>query len=162
MKLKAKFILPIVSMMILLSSCSFNLVESIYDNDEKIASETNTFNLGEIEQEISDNMIEAQIDNIEGMETIWSFTSEKDIDVELSGEFSVKSGKAKLVLILPDNTLAVIAEKDSTVTDNNEIMQTLSIKKGLNRIKIVAEKNTELELKLSSADGEFQKLGIDW
>ena len=107
MCLKVRIILPTIAIMLLFSSCSFNSMLSIYNNDKKIASETNTFNLGEIEQEIDNKKIEAKIDDIEGMETIWSFTSDEDMDIELSGEMSIKSGKAKLVLILPDNTLKI-------------------------------------------------------
>lgn len=74
---------------------------------------------------------------------------------------SIKSGKAKLVLILPDNTLILLAEKDFA-SNSNEITQTFSVKQGLNRIKLVAEKNTELDLVLASTDGDFQELGINW
>ena len=161
MCLKVRIILPTIAIMLLFSSCSFNSMLSIYNNDKKIASETNTFNLGEIEQEIDNKKIEAKIDDIEGMETIWSFTSDEDMDIELSGEMSIKSGKAKLVLILPDNTLILLAEKDFA-SNSNEITQTFSVKQGLNRIKIVAEKNTELDLVLASTDGDFQELGINW
>lgn len=161
MNLKVRIILPTTVVMILMSACSSNPMASVYNNDKKIASENNTFSLGDIEQEISDKKLEAKIDKIEGMETIWSFISEEDMDIELSGEMSVASGKAKLVLILPDNTLVLLAEQDST-SDNTEISQTFSIKKGLNRIKVVAEKNTKLDLDISSTDGEFYELGLDW
>ena len=86
---------------------------------------------------------------------------ENAMDIELSGEMSIKSGKAKLVLILPDNTLILLAEKDFA-SNSNEITQTFSVKQGLNRIKLVAEKNTELDLVLASTDGDFQELGINW
>ena len=160
MCLKVRIILPTIAIMLLFSSCSFNSMLSIYNNDKKIASETNTFNLGEIEQEIDNKKIEAKIDDIEGMETIWSFTSDEDMDIELSGEMSIKSGKAKLVLILPDNTLILLAEKDFA-SNSNEITQTFSVKQGLNRIKLVAEKNTELYLVLASTDGDFHELCIN-
>lgn len=161
MNQKVRAVLPIIAVVLLLSACSSNSMASTYKDDKKIASETNTFNMGDIEQEVSENRIEAKIDMIEGMETIWSFTAEDDMGIELSGEMAVQSGKAKLVLILPDSTLTVLAEKDSA-TESNEITQTLSVKKGLNRIKIVAEKNTKVDLEISSTGGEFKKMGIEW
>lgn len=162
MRAKLSFILPIFATMIVMSSCSYNPMTFIYSDDKRIAGESNTFSLGEIEQEVSENTMKVKIDRIEGMETLWNFMAEADIDIELSGEILVKSGKAKLVLIYPDNTLSTIVEKDFISADESEISQTLSIKEGLNRIKVVAAKDTKLELNLSATDGEFRELGFDW
>ena len=67
----------------------------------------------------------------------------------------------KSVLFVQIAIEILLAEKDFA-SNSNEITQTFSVKQGLNRIKLVAEKNTELDLVLASTDGDFQELGINW
>ena len=94
------------------------------------------------------------------MDTIWTYESDKNIELDITYLLNVKSGKLKLVLITPDGSITNLIEvtKESDVLDY--ATNTLQIKKGLNRIKIVADKNTSLEFDISIPNGEFKELGM--
>jgi hypothetical protein len=106
-----------------------------------------------VEENLSDK-------KIEGMDTIWAYEADKDTMLDITYLLNVSSGKSKLVLIYPDSSVTTIIEttKDSEVVDY--ATNPMQIKKGLNRIKIVADENTSLEFNISIPNGEFKELGM--
>jgi len=149
-----------LSIILALVGCSTNLMASVYDKDAKIASDSNSFNLYNTEQTIEGQNFIGTIEQIEGMDTIWTYEAEEDIELDMTYLLNVISGKAKLVLISPDSSLTTLIEvtNESEVTDY--ATNVLSIKKGLNRIKIVAGENTELNFDITIPSGEFQEIGF--
>lgn len=142
----------------LFTGCEINPAVAVYDNNEKIASESNTFNLDAVEQEITDGQMTANVERMEGMETIWSYSSEKDQEVDISYNLSVYSGKLKMALITPDGEVNVIEECDSQMEE--PLLSTLSIQSGINRIKLVAGKDTKFDIEVAIAEGDFLKIGF--
>lgn len=63
-----KMIVGALLVAFLLAGCS-NAMADVYDNESKIASDTNSFNLDGIEQEIDGNSYNATIEKMEGMDT---------------------------------------------------------------------------------------------
>ncbi len=157
-----KAALAVLTLYIILTiaGCSNNSMLSIYDNDAKIASESNSFNLDNTKQKINGQNFIGTIERIEGMDTIWTFEAEENIELDMTYLLDVISGKAKLVLISPDNSLTTLIEitNESEVTDY--ATNVLSIKKGLNRIKIIAGENTELNFDITIPSGDFKKIGF--
>lgn len=143
---------------ILLAGCAMNPAVAVYDNNEKIASESNTFNLDAVEQEIKNGQMTANVERMEGMETIWSFSSEEDKKVDITYNLSVYSGKLKMALITPDGEVNVIEECDTEMVE--PLQSTLNIQSGENRIKLVADKDTKFDMEVSIAEGEFYKIGF--
>lgn len=157
---KHKYIVIFVVLTMMLVGCSKNYMTSIYNDNEKISSNTNSFNLDIEEQSIEGQKFNGVIKKIEGMDTIWTYESDKDMELDMTYLLNVISGKVKLVLIAPDSSVTNLIEatKESEVIDY--VTNTLQIKKGLNRIKIVADKNTSLEFDISIPNGEFKELGM--
>jgi outer membrane lipoprotein-sorting protein len=94
-----------------------------------------------------------------GMDTIWRYDAENDIDVELAYLLSVsQGGKAKLVLITPDDEVIILSENTDNTQNAEMEYQTVSLKKGNNRIKIVGYDKSKLEFKLHI---EVGTLGTD-
>lgn len=143
---------------ILLVACAVNPAVAVYDNNEKIASESNTFNLDAVEQEIEDGQMTANVERMEGMETIWAFSSEEDKEIDITYNLSVYSGKLKMALITPDGKVNVIEECDTEMTE--PLKSTLNIQSGENRIKLVAGRDTKFDMEVSIAEGEFYKIGF--
>ncbi|MCL1904348.1 MAG: hypothetical protein FWF94_08015 [Oscillospiraceae bacterium] len=84
-----------------------------------------------------------------GVTTIWRQDSIGETEVTLSYYLSVhEGGKAKLILIMPDDEVVTLAENiDNTVDDKlKEIKVTL--KHGANRIRLVGYDNPKIEMKL--------------
>lgn len=157
---KIKYVMIFILMSMLIIGCSKNYMTSIYNDNEKISSDTNSFNLDVKEQSIDGQKFKGVIEKIEGMDTIWTYEADKDTMLDITYLLNVSSGKSKLVLIYPDSSVTTIIEttKDSEVVDY--ATNPLQIKKGLNRIKIVADENTSLEFNISIPNGEFKELGM--
>lgn len=157
---KYKYVVAFIVLAMVLGGCSKNHMTSIYSDNEKISSNTNSFNLYIEKQNIEGRKFNGVIKKIEGMDTIWIYESDKDMELDMTYLLNVISGKVKLVLIEPDSSVTNIIEatKESDVIDY--ATNILRIKKGLNRIKIVADKNTSLEFDISIPNGEFKELGM--
>ncbi|MDI9216471.1 MULTISPECIES: hypothetical protein [Clostridium] len=71
-----------------------------------------------------------------GMDTIWQVISNHDAEIHIKYNSNIESGKFKVVLIDSDNNITNILEQ-SQLGDS-----TYSVKKGINRIKIVGSRTT--------------------
>lgn len=123
-----------------MAGCASNPIVSVFDNNRKIASDTNTYNLINVDQTCEDGHLTASVEKMEGMDTIWNFDTKEDIVIDITYTLNVSSGKIKLVLISSEGEVSIIAECDSELTDSS----TINVEKGNNRIKIVADENTNM------------------
>lgn len=153
-----KIIAGTLLVIVLFTGCEINPAVAVYDNNEKIASESNTFNLDAVEQEIKDGQMTANVESMEGMETIWSFSSKEDKEVDITYYLNVYSGRLKMVLISPDGELNIIEECDAETP--GLLQSTLNIQSGVNRIKLVADKDTKFDIEVNIAEGDFLKIGF--
>lgn len=94
------------------------------------------------------------------MDTVWSYESEEDKLLDITYLINVTSGKLKLVLISPDNSVTNIIEQTEKSDMTNSATNNLDIKKGLNRIKIVGDKDTVADLDIKIIQGDFKELGM--
>lgn len=122
-----KMIVGTLLVVFLLSGCS-NAMADIYDNESKITSDTNSFNLDGIEQEIEGNSYNATIEKMEGMDTVWTLDTEEETTVDISYDITLYNGKIKVALIYPDGELTTLAEcksnQDKEVVITWEISRT--------------------------------------
>lgn len=153
-----KMIVGTLLVVFLLSGCS-NAMADIYDNESKITSDTNSFNLDGIEQEIEGNSYNATIEKMEGMDTVWTLDTEEETTVDISYDITLHNGKVKVVLIYPDGELTTLAECISN-QDNSSNSTSLTLPQGEYRIKIIAGENTKFDISLSITDGSFHELGL--
>ncbi|MGF7056907.1 hypothetical protein [Brassicibacter mesophilus] len=145
---------------LLCTGCGINYMSSLYSNDSKISSDTNSFNLDNEEQSIDGQEYIGKLE-FEGMDTIWRYNAENDMDIKLSYLLSVNKGKAKLVLINSAGELETLVENKDNIIQNDMETITVPLKKGENRIKIVALNKAQIELKFNANVGEFNKIGFD-
>ncbi len=127
-------------------ACASKPMVDIYDIDSKIADNSNSYNLINCEQRIEEQNYKCSIEKFEGMDTVWTYDAAEDVSAELSFFVSVYDGKMKLVLIAPDDSLTTIAEITPETKLEDPINYTINLKKGKNRIKVVAGIDTKLEL----------------
>ena len=153
-----KMIVGTLLVVFLLSGCS-NAMADIYDNESKITSDTNSFNLDGIEQEIEGNSYNATIEKMEGMDTVWTLDTEEETTVDISYDITLYNEKVKVVLIYPDGELTTLAECISN-QDNSSNSTSLTLPQGEYRIKIIAGENTKFDISLSITDGSFHELGL--
>ena len=152
-----KLLGAVLVMVCVAAGCGFNPMFAVYDNNAKIAGDTNTYNLSNYEQVQSDLHFTASVGKMEGMDTIWVLDAEEDMTVDITYQLSVFSGKMKLVLIDPEKEVSVIVECDSDMEET--VQSTLDVKKGNNRIKIVAAENTQFDIDMTLSAGGLKELG---
>lgn len=155
--MKTKKILGAALMSGCLMAGCVNPMASVYDNDSRIASASNSYNLNNIEQTSADGYFIASVEKMEGMDTIWVYEAKEDTALEITYKLNVSSGKVKLALINPNGEIIIIAECDSEMADPAQ--STLNMVSGNNRIKIVAGENTRFDIELTISEGEFKELG---
>lgn len=177
--MKTKKILGAALMSGCLMAGCVNPMASVYDNDSRIASASNSYNLNNIEQTSADGYFIASVEKMEGMDTIWVYEAimfkilrrimkfsmdtiwvyeaKEDTALDITYKLNVSSGKVKLALINPNGEIIIIAECDSEMADPAQ--STLNVESGNNRIKIVAGENTRFDIELTISEGEFKELG---
>lgn len=149
------FISLIISISMLIG-CN-NTMDNIYNDNSKIVKEGDTFGLDET-HEVAKNGIYKGIVKLSGTGTIWTYKSDKNLNLKVPYTFSVKSGKAKIVLISPNNKVTVLVENTGKNTEGEIKKLTIPIKKGNNRIKLVGYKKANITLEIHIDKGEFQKI----
>lgn len=152
-----KLLGAVLVMVCVAAGCGFNPMLAVYDDNAKIAGDTNTYNLSNYEQVQSDLHFTASVGKMEGMDTIWVLDAEEDMTVDITYQLSVFSGKMKLVLVDPEKEVSVIVECDSEMEET--VQSTLDVKKGNNRIKIVAAENTQFDIDMTLSAGGLKELG---
>lgn len=156
---RTKYLISFIILLIFLVGCK-NPMTSIYDNNKEISRISNTFNIQSDDQTLNDTVLKGTLKKMEGMDTVWTYNSDDDLDINVTYMFKVTNGKVKLVLIYPDDSIETIVEttKYSDVVDNKT--STLHLKKGTNRMKIVAAENTCFEFDINVPKGKLKKLGM--
>lgn len=147
--MKKKLGIIFLCVVILLTGCASSDASSVYDNDRKIASQSNTYNKVNYEMSENNGTITLSCEVFEGMDTIWSYTASKDMEVDIRYSLKAERGKTKLVQILPDGTLVTIVEVTSESEGVEGIEKTLQLKEGKNRIKIIGGKDTSINLEMT-------------
>ncbi|SKB67370.1 hypothetical protein SAMN06296386_103343 [Lachnospiraceae bacterium] len=143
----------------LLVACGANPMAEIYENDTKIASEGNSFNYyKDIEQNIEDSSFTASVHGMDGMDTVWTYNTETESEIQVNFDMALNVGNVKVVFISPDGQLDTIAE--CTEEETLEGTKTVAVKKGENRIKIVSREKAEFDISLNIDEGTFEKLSF--
>ena len=134
--------------MVLISGCGdFN---PIYDDDTKIAGNSDSYS-SKMSSTRSWGKDFSMSATLTGTKTIWRYRAKEDINIRLSYMLSVtEGGKAKLVLITPDNEVMILSENTDNTVMSEMKSETIVLKKGNNRIKIVGQDSPKFQLKLNS------------
>lgn len=130
----------------------------IYDDAEKLANPYNNYKMEGMEQKIDGNRMSGKFDKMEGMIRFWEMDADKEMAVNITYRLKVNAGKAKLVFIYPDDTIETIVECNGPSGDYDYVSVGLSLKKGLNRIKLVGGMGTTLEYEVMVSDGSLLPL----
>ena len=135
--------------------CDLNAINAIYSDDAKLAgnADSSASKLYSSKSVGNDFSLSA---TMTGSKKVWDYNASADTDVTISYLLSVSSGgKAKLVLITPDSEVIIIIENTDNTTATEMQSQTLALKKGNNRIKIVGYESPKISLKLHIETGRF-------
>lgn len=156
---KAWAVLVLILVMFLCVGCSDISIVSIYDNQTKIVEDANTYAIHEAEQSIQNQNFKG-VFAMDGMDTLWTYDAPEDMELDITCSLTLYSGKAKLVLISPEDTVTTITEMTEVTEEEGRTVYSLQIRKGQNRIKLVTGLNTELDFDISIPVGTFHEIGV--
>ena len=134
-------------------------MDRVYNDDSKIANDSDTFGLDESDETIEEGVYKGKL-KFSGSITIWTYESNEDFELQVPYTLSVKSGKAKIVLISPDNTVNTLVENTNKSSVEGEAILTVPIKKGVNRIKLVGYKKADIDVELNIEKGTFHEINF--
>ncbi len=159
--MRQKFITFILLLILTFSfvACNNTSKYDVFNDNKKIASHDNNFFISNYYQRIEGKSFDCLVENMSGMDTIWSFNSTQDKELEISYLINVNKGKVKLVLISPDNSISNIVEISDMSDLKDFAISKMNIKKGLNRIKIVVTEDSKFIFRIKISEGQFSKLG---
>jgi len=121
-----------------------------YDNNATIVKSGDSSSTSGAGSTKIGNQLSVSTATMTGSRTLWRYNADSDVDVTFSYSLSVTAGgKAKLVLITPDNEVTILTENINKTTNSEMQSQTISLKKGNNRIKVVGYDAPKFDLKLS-------------
>lgn len=132
---------------------------SSYEDEAQIAQQHNTYNLPYAQQAVDNGVYAANV-TFEGMDTLWGYDAPADGQIEVAHQLWVKDGRAKLVLVTPDGVCTTLVEDaghGQPTSDLNSIA--VRVQAGHNRIRLVTDGESEIELQLQIDCGNFVPLG---
>lgn len=125
----------------------------VYDDEGLIVKSHDSYNLIRSKQSADGNTLSGSAERLEGMGTIWKYNAPEATEVNIEYGLKVSSGKAKLVLISPDDRITVLTECISDSDAEQSATEALQIEKGKNRIKLIGAKGTEIDFTVSVDKG---------
>lgn len=129
----------------------------VYNHEKMMAHENDYCGINEGRIIVNEGKYSADL-KFSGSLTVWSYESSKDEELVIPYTLDLISGKAKLVLISPDNSVVNLIENTEEEVDcGGETTIKISLKRGINRIKLIGYRKSEVQLYLWCDKGEFHK-----
>lgn len=128
--------------------------EDIVGKDKFSGDAPNQLKTGESKQDMSEYMGDAYI---KGYRTIWEYNAKKDETIDVKYSLNIESGEVGLVYINPNNQMEFLELLEDEKTDE-VITKKLKVKKGNNRIKIVAKNMAYFTLSLEIHVGKIKPI----
>lgn len=154
-----KLILLFIIAILFCGGCTAPNTKNVYNDTMQIASLTNAYSIEQQpqEQECNDGKLSCFI-AFDGMDTVWDFNANADCTIDICYQLDVTKGKAKFVLITADGNTKTIVEKTEKTSSSHITEKKLKLPEGYNRIKLVAEENSQISFELQIEQGELHKI----
>jgi len=147
LKIRALGLTILIIMFITGCSLASDYQNSIFVDDSKIIKEADSYVYGSRRGQVEGNQSNLEFINFTGMETIYKIKSHGKNDVVFVFDSIIKDGDFKVVVIPPDDEVINI------INDTQEGSETVQIKEGISRVKLVGRKaKGEVTLKIDSND----------
>lgn len=136
---------------VLLTGCSNEFAKREYNDADRIAKTEDRYAKEKSVFNPIDNGYSLVADKFDGRETLWTKTLEENEDIEINIKLSLSEGTAKVVHVDEDGNVATIIECKVESEADEETKKTVSLKKGLNWLKIVGYGCKDIDLELLSS-----------
>lgn len=146
--MKKKILFLFLFVCLFLTGCSNGFAKREYNSEGKIAKQEDHYAKKNSVYNPIVGGCRLTVGEFDGRETLWSIMTEEEQEMEVSIHFALSEGQAKIAYIDADGnviTLAESAEEGKTELDTTE---SVWLKKGKNRFKVVGYDCRDLDVKL--------------
>lgn len=134
-------------------------MNDIYDDDEKIAADYSSYSYNNLKQTLKNSSLDVS-GQMTGMDTVWTFTPQEDTEISYTCTLTAQSGRAKLVLVAPDDTVQTLLEVDEDSAEPEDNTYTLPLQAGKNAVKLVCSEKANFHLTITIEEGSLRTLGM--
>lgn len=134
--------------MVILTGCGNTFAKKEYYDTNKIAAAEDRYSKENSVFNPIDNGYLLEVKKFDGRQTLWTKTLEDDEKINIKIKLSLSEGTVKIVHVGGDGHVTTIIECTPDDCVEEDIVKTVSLKRGLNKIKIIGYgcKNIDLEL----------------
>jgi hypothetical protein len=154
---KKLLIIIILLLSVIIAGCSPSVryQNSIFDDEEKIIANRDSFTYRHRIGNNSEDELDLKYASFSGIETVYKITTEEKNNVTFDFESEVEKGDFKVVLITPDSQVVDI------IHGTHEGSETIPIKEGISKIKLVGKRaKGHIKIKISAdKDVEVEEVG---
>lgn len=138
--------------MVILTGCGNTFAKKEYYDTNKIAAAEDRYSKENSVFNPIDNGYLLEVKKFDGRQTLWTKTLEDDEKINIKIKLSLSEGTVKIVHVDGDGHVTTIIECTPDECVEEYVMKTVSLKKGINRIKIIGYGCKNIDLELSSSD----------
>ncbi len=146
-RLKILFASLIACVCFAFTACGLNISEADYNSAAKIAGGDMKASVLSVKN-THGNSCAYTAKKFEGWDTVWSKSLSEDAEITVTVSLAITAGKAKIVLIAANGSITTLIECTEVSTEN-DATQTLSLKSGRNKLKLVALASQDLDMTLT-------------
>ena len=146
--MKKRLLVLLLFVCLFMAGCNNQFAEREYDSIGKIVKQEDHYAKKNSVYNPIVGGCQLTVGEFDGRETLWSIMTEEEQEMEVSIHFVLSEGQAKIAYIDDDGnviTLAESAEEGKTEIDTTE---SVWLKKGKNRFKVVGYGCKDLDVKL--------------
>ena len=151
MKKKSRYLLALL-MCVLLTGCNNDFAKKEYNDMDKIAKTEDRYAKEKSVFNPIDGGYSLVVEKFDGRETLWTKKLEEDKDIEIKIKLSLSDGTVKVVHIDDEGVVTTIIEYTGEQSTDGYITKTVSLKKGLNRVKIIGYGCRDIDLEIIGED----------
>lgn len=131
-----------------ITACNNEFARNEYDSDKKISQiEDHYAKVASVFNSI-DGGYSLTVSKFDGRQTLWTETLEENQNTDIDFSFSLSKGLAKIVHIDRDGNVTTIIECSPETATDGFVTETVSLKEGQNRLKIVGYDCEDIDLKI--------------
>ena len=133
-------------LLLTLTGCSGNAGRDVYGDDAKIAGE-DRYQIGSFSGNVDSTSYSGTFLNASGSRSLWVYSASAPETHEIDCTLSLEKGRAKLVLVTPEGSVATLLEVSATSPVDTSVL-TLEVPKGESVLKIVMDDVSEMTMAL--------------
>lgn len=142
---KVSFIL-VVLLCVFLTGCNNEFAKEDYNSDAAIANTSDHYaKESSVFNQYGEKYV-LMVSKFDGRETLWSDTFRTDRDMDIEFSLRLSNGQAKVVHVDEDGNVTTILECMPETSTDGSVTETVSMKQGENRLKIVGYDCEDMEL----------------